>query len=191
MLRNSWGSPLSVSCTNTWRIGVLVRSCAAIKPSEASWALSWSRGARPGIPNANAIEQFLRSISRLQATARSLIPGTVARTSSNFLPNPGCRFELGLHDGSHVEPREGGVDDSDLVRHLSLRAATSDRSPRRIGQRRCGRRDIDLGTPSQLYPRKLLSGANEDRDCDVERQAQNLSAPLVEQRRPFPETRLA
>src|SRR5215469_5418697 len=105
-----------------------------------------------------------------------------------LLSESGLPFEFGLRDSSHVEPRKGGVDDCDLVHHLVLRAVASDRSPGRISQRRRGRRDIDLGTASQPHPRKLLSGADQNRDCNIEWQSHNLSALLilVEQRSPFP-----
>ncbi len=55
-------------------------------PCEASWAQTWSMAALPGIPRASRMAQPSRSTRRLQATARSLKPGTVRLTISNRSP---------------------------------------------------------------------------------------------------------
>ena len=125
-LRKSWGSPLSVSCTNTWRIGVVVRSCAVIKPSDAPWALSPSRSARPGIPNASAIERFSRFDKPLAGNSQIFDSGNRGTNEFELLSESGLPSERGLRDGSHVEPREGGGDDCNLVHHLVLLTVTSD-----------------------------------------------------------------
>ncbi len=58
-------------------------------PCDASWAHTWSMAAFPGMPSATTIRQSSCSISRLQATPRSLNPGTVRRTTSKVVPCPG------------------------------------------------------------------------------------------------------
>ena len=60
------------------------------------------------------------SISRLQATPRSLKPGTVRRTTSKRSPKPGHELELADGLGTHVVAGEHGVDHADPIHEVSL-----------------------------------------------------------------------
>ncbi|OPX81373.1 MAG: hypothetical protein A4E50_01035 [Methanosaeta sp. PtaB.Bin087] len=55
----------------------MVKSCAMIRPVEASWAQVLSMGFGPGIPRAITRSQPRSSIRIFAATGRSLTPGTV------------------------------------------------------------------------------------------------------------------
>ena len=65
---------------------VLVMSCARMSPLEASSAHILSLGMGPGMPRAMQMSQCCSSMSFLQATGRSFMPGTVTLMILNPVP---------------------------------------------------------------------------------------------------------